>query len=344
MSRTRSALAARHAVTLALLGTLGAAQAQEDLSRWKLPAAPIPADNPQSAAKIALGHQLAFDTRLSKNHALSCASCHVPFAGGAGITPRAFGQGGELGRWAPSWDNSAYYTSLFWDGRASSLEQQTGALPGHMGPLTAPGEMGGTMKEDVATLNAIPGYRKQFHAVFHSDATPENIAKAIASFERTLIATQSPFQRYVAGDTHAISPAAKRGFALFQGKAICTACHVPPALTDNNYHDIGVPQVGPLKADEGRGAVTKDPADAKRFKTPSLYNAGSFAFYMHDGAYTTLQEVVAHYNRGGDRADKNQDPLIQPLHLTAQEQRDLVAFLETLTDERLDQVTRPKLP
>lgn len=344
MRRNRSAIRVRQILGLALLSTIGAVHAREDLSRWQLPPAPVPANNPQTPAKIALGHQLAFDTRLSKNHALACASCHVPFAGGGGITPRAFGQAGELGRWAPSWDNSAYYTSLFWDGRASSLEQQTGALPGHMGPLTAPGEMGGTMKEDVATVNAIPGYRKQFRAVFHHDATAENIAQAIASFERTLIATQAPFQRYVAGNRHAISPAAKRGFALFQSKALCTACHVPPALTDNNFHDIGIPQVGPLQQDAGRSAVTKDPTDARRFKTPSLYNAGSFTFLMHDGAYSTLQQVVAHYNRGGNPADKNQDPLIQPLHLTAQEQRDLVAFLQSLTDPHLDAVTRPRLP
>lgn len=120
----------------------------EDLSDWKLPPVPVPADNPQSKAKIALGHQLTFDTRLSKNNSISCAGCHLPFAGGGGHTPRAFGHGGELGRWAPSWINAAYYTSLFWDGRATSLEEQTGALPGHMGPISAPGEMGG----DIAAI------------------------------------------------------------------------------------------------------------------------------------------------------------------------------------------------
>lgn len=315
----------------------------EDLSGWKLPAVPVPADNPQSAAKIALGRQLAFDPRLSKNDALSCASCHVPATGGAGLTTRAFGQGGELGRWAPSWDNSAYSTTLFWDGRAASLEEQTGALPGHMGPITAPGEMGGDIHAVAAKLNAIPGYRKQFNAVFGSDATPQNIAQAIAAFERSLVARNAPFQRYVNGDRTALTPAAKRGFALFQGKAMCITCHTAPLLTDNAFHNIGVPQAGPLANDPGRQGVTNDAADAGKFKTPSLYNAGSFAFYMHDGAYSTLHKVVAHYNAGGTGAP-NQDPLIMPLKLSAREQDDLVAFLQSLTDPDLDRITRPELP
>ena len=133
------------AVTLLTgLMTTGRALA-EDLSEWMLPAVPVPKDNPQSEAKIALGHRLAFDVRLSKNSSISCAGCHLPFAGGGGHTPRAFGPGGELGRWAPSWVTAAYYTSQFWDGRSASLEEQTGALPGHMGPSSAPGEMGGSV-------------------------------------------------------------------------------------------------------------------------------------------------------------------------------------------------------
>ena len=155
----------------------------EDLSAWKLPAVPIPKDNPQSKAKIKLGHQLAFDNRLSKNHSMSCAGCHLSFAGGGGHTARAFGHGGELGRWAPTWINSGYSTSLFWDGRADSLEQQTGALKGHMGPLSAPGEMGGDIAEDVKTLNAIPYYKKEFNKAFGEDATAENLAKAIAAYD-----------------------------------------------------------------------------------------------------------------------------------------------------------------
>lgn len=326
-----------------LTGIVSAGYA-EDLSNWKLPAVPVPADNPQTAAKAALGRQLAFDTRLSKNEALSCASCHAPIAGGGGPTPRAFGQGGELGRWAPSWDNSAYYTTLFWDGRAASLEEQTGALPGHMGPITAPGEMGGDINQAVARLNAIPGYKKQFNAVFGSDATPENIAKAIAAFERTLVATHSPFQRYVNGDKKALSASAQRGFALFQGKALCTTCHTPPLLTDNGFHNIGVPQAGPLKEDAGRADVTKDAADKGKFKTPSLYNSASFTFFMHDGAFSTLQEVIAHYNKGGNPKDANQDPLIMPLKLSAKEQADLIEFLKSLTDETLNHIERPELP
>ncbi len=316
----------------------------EDLSSCKLPPVPIPADNPQSAAKITLGHQLTFDFRLSKNNSMSCAGCHLPFAGGGGQTARAFGHGGELGRWAPSWVNAAYYTSLFWDGRADSLEQQTGAMPGHMGPLSAPAEMGGPIADVVKKVNAIPGYRKEFHKVFGGPATQENIAKAIASYERTLIATDSPFQRYVNGDKNAISAAAKRGFDLFQGKALCITCHTPPLMTDNSFHNIGVPQVGPLKVDDGRYAVTHNPKDKGAFKTPSLYNSATFTFYMHDGAFSTLRQVINHYNMGGNPKDANQDSLIQPLHLTGKEKSDLIAFLKTLTDPRLNHVHRPWLP
>lgn len=336
--------AALLAVSLIALMAAYPAHAREDLSGWKLPDVPIPKDNPQTPAKVALGKQLVFDLRLSENDSMSCASCHIPFSGGAGWTPRAFGHGGELGRWAPSWDNSGYYTSLFWDGRASSLEEQTGLLPGHMGPVSAPGEMAGHVDEVVTKLNAIPGYKKQFNDVFKSDATPENVAMAIASYERTLVSHNAPFQRYVRGDHRALSPAAKRGFDLFRGKAMCTTCHVPPALTDNLFHNIGVPAAGPLKEDLGRFEVTKNEADKGKFKTPSLYNSASFAFFMHDGAFSSLGQVIEHYNIGGNPQDKNQDQLIMPLKLTDQEKADLAAFLESLTDPALNGITAPALP
>ena len=332
------------AFPLACLVLAAPAFARHSLSEWKLPPVPTPRDNPQSAAKVELGRQLVFDLRLSKNESMSCASCHVPFVGGGGLTPRAFGHGGELGRWAPSWDNSGYYTSLFWDGRADSLEQQTGLLPGHMGPVSAPAEMGGTVEDAMARLNAVPEYKKEFHKVFGTDATPENTAKAIAAFERTLVSRNAPFQRYVRGNKHAINAAAKRGFELFRGKAMCITCHKPPILTDNLFHNIGVPQVGPLKTDDGRFAVTKNEADKGKFKTPSLYNSASFAFFMHDGAYSSLHDVLEHYNKGGDASDKNQDPLIQPLHLSKRDIADLEAFLKSLTDPMEDRLKAPKLP
>ncbi len=340
--KTRNVL--RLALPLAVMLSAAPVHAREDLSNWVLPPVPVPADNPQTPAKVALGKQLAFDLRLSKNESMNCTSCHLPFSGGAGWTPRAFGHGGELGRWAPSWEDSGYYTSLFWDGRAASLEEQTGLLPGHMGPVSAPGEMAGNVDEVAATLNAVPGYKKQFNSVFGTDATRENIAKAIAAFERTLVSRNAPFQRYVRGDSRAISPAAKRGFEVFRGKGMCTTCHLPPTLTDNLFHDIGVPQVGPLTEDDGRFAVTKVEADKRKFKTPTLYNSGTFIFFMHDGAFRTMRDVIDHYNKGGDPADKNQDPLIRPLSLTDREKADLQAFLESLTDPALNQITAPELP
>jgi len=323
---------------------LPSAALAEDLSDWKLPQVPMPADNPQSKAKIALGHQLTFDTRLSKDNSISCAGCHLPFAGGGGHTPRAFGQGGQLGRWAPSWINAAYYTSLFWDGRAASLEEQTGALPGHMGPISAPDEMGGGVAVVVKNINAIPAYKKEFHKVFGENATRQNIARAIAAYERTLIARHSPFQRYVNGDKKVLSMAAKRGFALFRGKALCIGCHTPPLLTDNDFHNIGVPQVGPLKVDVGRYAVTHDEDDKGAFKTPSLYNSAAFLFFMHDGTFSTMKQVIKHYNKGGNPKDAHQDDLIQPLNLTGREESDLIAFMKSLTDTDLNHIRRPQLP
>jgi len=325
-------------LTACLFAALPAAA--DNLADWKLPPVPVPADNPQNEAKIALGHQLAFDPMLSKNDSISCAGCHLPFAGGGGHTPRAFGHGGELGRWAPSWVNSAYSTSLFWDGRAASLEEQTGALPGHMGPISAPVEMGGDINVVVKKLNAIPAYKKQFRKAFGEDATPQNVAKAIASFERTLVAFNAPFQKYVNGDKHAISESAKRGFALFQDKAQCIACHTPPLMTDNAFHNIGVPQVGPLAEDFGRYEVTRDDADKGAFKTPSLYNSASFTFFMHDGAMSSMDEVIEHYNKGGNAKDPNQSSLMTPLKLTGKEKADLAAFMETLTDESLNRIHR----
>jgi len=317
----------------------------EDLSDWKLPPVPVPTDNPQSKVKIALGHQLTFDTRLSKNNSISCAGCHLPFAGGGGHTPRAFGQGGELGRWAPSWINAAYYTSLFWDGRAASLEEQTGALSGHMGPISAPGEMGGDLQAIVKTLKAIPAYNEAFTKAFGKQGvTRTNIAKAIAAYERTLIASNSPFQHYVNGDKKALSKAAKRGFDLFRNKAQCTACHTPPLLTDNDFHNIGVPQMGPLKEDVGRYAVSHDKDDIGAFKTPSLYNSASFTFSMHDGAFSTMKQVINHYNQGGDTKNAHQSDLIVPLHLTGKETSDLISFMKSLTDVKLNHIHRPKRP
>lgn len=330
-----------------VLGT-STAVAADDLSEWKLPPVPVPADNPQSKAKIQLGHQLAFDTRLSRNDSISCAGCHLPFAGGGGNTPRAFGQGGELGRAAPTWVNSGYFETLFWDGRAASLEEQTGALidagGNHMGPISSPSEMGGDVPAIVKRLNSIPGYKEQFNAAFGEDATPQNIAKAIASFERTLVANDSPFQRYVSGDKQALSKAAERGFELFKGKAQCEACHSAPLMTNNRFHNIGVPAAGPLTEDLGRYEVNKNDGSRGAFKTPTLYNSASRQFFMHNGALSSIEDVIEHYDRGGNSADKHQSSWITPLNLTDKEKQDLVAFLKSLTDPGLDRISRPNLP
>ena len=167
-------------------------------------------------------------------------------------------------------------------------------------------------------------------------------SKTVAAFERTLVARKAPFQHYVSGDSKAISASAKRGFKLFRGKAMCITCHVPPILTDNLFHNIGVPRVGPMKEDLGRYEVTKNEADKGRFKTPSLYNSASLV--MHDGALSKLSQVIEHYNKGGNPQDKNQDPLIVPLNLSDKEKVDLGAFMKTLTDPSLDRNSAPELP
>lgn len=325
-------------IAVVLLACFASSSHGASLADWALPPVPVPSDNPQSDAKIDLGRQLLGDTRLSKNDRFSCISCHEPTRASAGSTPRALGLGGELTRRAPSLINSGYYTSLFWDGRAASLEQQTGALEGHPGPITSPVEMGADIHQVARRLNQIPGYKEQFNRVFGTDATPENIAKAIAAFERTLVAAGSPFQRYVNGDRQALSAAARKGFAVFQGKGGCSFCHRPPLFTDNDFHDIGVPQLGPDKTDAGRSPVSRDPADAGKFRTPALYNTASSAFFMHDGAFSTLEEVVDHYNKGGDPSAPNQDRFIVPLNLSAEEKGDLVEFLKSLTDEDLNRI------
>ena len=201
--------------------------------------------------------------------------------------------------------------------------------------------MGETLENVVRKLNAISGYRSQFQAVFGTDVTADGIAKAIASFERTIVTGPSPFDLYLAGDDKAISPAAHDGYDIFNGKAHCMACHSGPTFSDQGFHNLGV---GMKKSnpDIGREAVTKDPEDHGRFKTPGLRNVAQTAPYLHDGSEKTLMDVINFYDRGGV-PNKNLDPLIVPLSLTPNEKKALVAFLESLTGP-VPAVKVPELP
>jgi len=287
-----------------------------------LPPVPVPASNPQSSLKILLGKQLYFDTRLSKNNTISCSTCHSPLMGWSDAGPTSTGIHGQKGpRRAPPVSNAAYNHLQFWDGRAASLEEQA------EGPIQNPVEMGNTLDNAVKTLNSIPGYVEEFKEVFGTTPiTIKQVVDAIAAFERTVVTTDSPFDRYIKGDRDAMTPLEKQGMAIFNGKGHCTACHWGGYFSDGRFHDLGTAQTGPLKVDVGRYAVTGNPKDVRAFKTPTVRDVALRPPYMHDGSEKTLEEVVDFYNRGGGD-DSNLDPLIVPLGLTAEEKKALIAFM-----------------
>ncbi|MCS6290639.1 MAG: c-type cytochrome [Nitrospira sp.] len=298
---------------------------------------PIPSSNLNYTAKIELGKQLYFDGRLSKNNAISCAFCHNPGTGFADPRQTSIGVGGGIGgRQSPTVYNTGLNHVQFWDGRARSLEEQA------IGPIHNPVEMAETHEHVVAKLGKIKGYQQQFRAVFGTDVNLQGIAEAIAAYERTVLSTNSTFDKYVLGDQKAMDAAAVRGLTLFKGKARCILCHNGPNFTDNQFHNLGVPQVGPMKEDLGRFVVSRAEKDRGAFKTPTLRSIIETAPYMHDGAFKTLEEVVEFLDQGGG-SNPNLSPLVKPLNLTADEKSDLVAFLKALTGEPLP-FSMPTLP
>ena len=294
------------------------------LANGPLPAVPVPADNPQTDAKMRLGKALYFDTRLSADNSISCATCHIPKAGWANVTATDTGIGKQVGdRNSGTIIDAAHMKFQFWDGRAGSLEEQA------LGPIHNPIEMGETLENVVRKLNDIAGYREMFREVFGTAVTSDGIAKAIAAFERTIVSGSSPFDLYRAGDKKAMSAAAVRGMDLFNGKAHCTACHSGPTFSDQSFHNLGV-GMNAAKPSPGRQKVTGDPKDFGRFKTPGLRNVARTAPYLHDGSEKTLMDVVKLYDRGGI-PNPNLDRQMLPLTLTEREAKDLVAFMEALT-------------
>ena len=287
-----------------------------------------PADNASSPGKVELGRILYFDPRLSGDNSISCATCHDPQKGWGDGKPRAIGFGGkELGRHSPTVINSGFFTTQFWDGRAPSLEEQA------KGPIQAAGEMNQNAEELVKELSAISEYMDLFGKVFgESGITLDNIAKAIAAFERTVVSKNSAYDKYVAGDKEAMSASAINGMDMFFGKAKCAVCHNGPALTDSGFHNIGVKPHDLMEEDLGRFNVSKDEADKGAFKTPGLRSISQSAPYMHNGSEATLKDVVEFYNRGGD-VEQNRSSIITPLELTSREVLDLVEFLRALEGE-----------
>lgn len=293
-----------------------------------------PDDEPPGAAEVLLGKTLFFDPRLSRQGNLSCAGCHDPELGfGDGLALSRGTEGNLLGRHTPSLYNLAWNVNFFWDGRASSLEQQAAMPIGSNQEMNLPPDV------MLARLGAAPWYREQFAAVYGPDSiTVENVTRALAAFQRTLVVDDTPFDRHLAGDETALTPAARRGLQLFQGKAECVQCHDGPNLTDESFHHIGHCSGA---GDAGRGGLTGNASLHGAFKTPGLRNVALSAPYMHDGSLETLEEVVRFYNRAGDCA-AGRSRLIRPLGLNDREVADLVAFMNALT-QPLD-VEPPRIP
>ncbi len=321
----------------------------------------VPGQEP-TAPRVALGRKLYFDTLLSKDGTVACATCHDTTRGFTDQRPVSEGIGGKLGRRnAPTTLNAALLVEQFWDGRATTVEHQAGM------PILNPIEMGAqTEAEVVARVAAVPEYRAAFQAAWGREPNYADLRAAIGAFERTLIFLDAPFDRHLAG-TATLSEAERRGLVLFEGKARCSGCHplnpASPLGSDNAYHNIGVSArtqdfeglakraLAALSQDSsehaldqlalasdmselGRFVVTRNRADIGSFKTEQLRNAGLTAPYMHDGSLQTLWDVIDHYNKGGED-NPYLDGGIEALALAEGEIDDLVAFLFTLTDVRL---------
>jgi cytochrome c peroxidase len=309
--------------------------------RWKelgvLPPVQHPAHNPTSPAKVALGQRLFNEPALSRSGQIACASCHEAELGFADGRRVSFGHDRQPGRRnAPGVRMSGYATSLFWDGRAATLEDQA------LLPIADPKEMAFTADEATARLRADAGYRSRFNAVFGDErVTPAQLAQAIASFQRSLAPQGERFDRFLGGRRTLLDDTELRGLHLFRTKARCMNCHNGPALTDNAFHNLGLHFHGRPRQDLGRYEVTGDPQDSGAFRTPSLRGVSRTAPYMHIGSLRTLDAVLLFYNVGGGRPRPRAqpaspvpfpapDPQVQPLALSAEERRALKAFLEVL--------------
>ena len=330
-----------------------------------------PADNVGTEARISLGRKLYFDPKLSQDGTVSCATCHDTSRGFGDRRATSEGIRDQLGqRNAPTTLNAVFFSSQFWDGRAASLEEQAKL------PIINPIEMGqADGKAAVAAIANDAEYQKAFAAAYGRGINYDDIGRAIAAFERTLVFLDAPFDRFARGDANAISADARAGWALFNGKARCTACHQVsssnPIGTDNRFHNVGVSArhqnfeqlaktaLETLTKDSskealdrlalqtnlselGRFMVTRNRADIGAFKTEQVRNVGITAPYMHDGSMATLWDVMDHYNRGGE-ANAYLDGGIEPLNLSEQEIDQVVAFLFTLTDDRFADQNKAEL-
>jgi cytochrome c peroxidase len=278
---------------------------------------PVPEDNPITADKIALGRRLFNDRRLSRDGTIACSSCHEPehgFSKPAAISPGVFGRRGR--RNAPALINRGWGRSFFWDGRVATLEEQV------LKPIEDPNEMDLSIAE----------------ASERVAVSPQNMSRALATYIRSIMSGNAPYDRYVNGDRTALSAEAQAGLKVFRGKGNCTACHVGPNFTDEKLHNTGIAWAGQARPtetagtfrDEGRAAISGKPEDRGAFKTPTLREIERSAPYMHDGSLVSLDEVVDYYDRGGNKHALLDDEL-RPIGFTASEKHALVAFLRSLS-------------
>jgi len=331
----------------------------------------VPADNALTPARVALGRKLYFDKRLSDDGTVSCATCHDVTRGFTDQQAVSEGIGNQFGkRNAPTTLNVALLQTLFWDGRSPSLDHQARQ------PILNPVEMG--MADGAAAMAAIADdaeYQRMFQEAYGREMNYDDLGLAIGAFERTLVFVDSPFRRFLAGDTKAISADAQAGWALFNGKGRCAACHPMnpsnPLGTDNRFHNVGVSArhqdfealgrraikllaedpseekldelaVGTDLSELGRFMVTRNRVDMGSFRTPLILNIAITPPYMHDGSLATLWDVMDHYNKGG-QPNPFLDGGIEPLDLSEKEIDQLVAFLFTLTDVRFAEENQRQL-
>ncbi len=273
---------------------------------------PVPEDNPITVENIDLGRRLFIDRRLSRDGTIACSSCHDPGRAFAGLEPVARGIFGRPGRRnAPALINRAWGRSFSWDGRIATLEEQV------VRPIEDPNEMDLSIDRAADRVGVSPGL----------------LARALATYVRSIMSGNSPYDRYVSGDRSALSDEAQIGLQVFRGKGNCTACHIGPTFTDEQFHNTGIAWDGSgLFLDEGRAAVSGNPQDRGAFKTPTLRELEHSMPYMHDGSFRSLEEVIEYYDRGGN-PNPQLDPELRPIALTTPEKRGLVVFLRSLSGE-----------
>lgn len=301
------------------------------LQVWLLPdTPPAPAQNQLTTERIELGKTLFFDSRLSANQAMSCATCHNPGLGWADAKAFSDGTNGlPLTRTTPSMVNMAFNNIYMWDGRVATIEQQV------IGPITSPAEMNLSLEELNSIVSKDPSYKKDFAKAYPDERIDSQvIGKALASFVRTVVSNESDFDRWVKGDESAMSAEQVNGFKLFvdESKGNCVACHHPPNFTDNGFHNIGLSQDQDT-SDPGRYALKPLRLMKGAFKTPTLREISLTAPYFHDGSSKSLEDVMAHYIDGGKQSN-SLSPNMKPLDLSDDESADLVRFMEALTSSQ----------